>query len=365
MTSTQSRYPRIGTLDGATERDDTAYLDFIEGMRVFNGKHMTPVLWQRYEELAQAFEREFGRKPTSLEDMKQTLDQLPILQAHQRMFRSLQEMRAAALVETYGKRQEELIRELDEWATRGPGTLQLDPNFEYPEYSKTVYFHLQPGGYADHPLAGYIYHYGTKMLFAGTNDNDERQREMVFGTPLPADGNVRRVLDLACACGQSTTAWKERLPNAEVWGIDISAPMLRYAHKRAVDMGLEVHFAQRAAEQSGFESGSFDMVYAFIFFHEIPVEICKAVVREAHRLLRPGGVFVVMDFPSKPGANVKITNPTGEYFRDFDTNDNGEPYASDFVYWDFHGYLREIFGNDVVENVSPKTFLPMRAAWKQ
>ena len=42
--------------------------------------------------------------------------------------------------------------------------------------------------------------------------------------PTPADGRVRRVLDIGCSAGQSATAFKERFPEAEVWGVDNRHP---------------------------------------------------------------------------------------------------------------------------------------------
>ena len=42
--------------------------------------------------------------------------------------------------------------------------------------------------------------------------------------------------------------------------------------------------------------GSVDLVTAYILFHEVPTEAAKAICAEAARILRPGGVFNVVDF---------------------------------------------------------------------
>jgi SAM-dependent methyltransferase len=266
--------------------------------------------------------------------MKPFLDGLPVLQAHQRLFRSSQDMRAVALPETYRKREAELLRELDEAERKGPGRLILDPSLVYPDYFATVEFHRQPGGYAGDPLAGYFYHYGTKMLYFGSNDNDERHQDMIDRAPLPPDGRVARVLDLACAIGQSTTAWKKRIPEAEVWGIDIAAPMVRYAHKRAVEMGSDVTFAQMDAADLRFPDESFDLVFANILFHEVPVDVGGRVVAEVRRVLRPGGIFVVHDV-----GQATDWSPLDAYIRDFIIRDNREPWERDWAGWDFSGAL--------------------------
>lgn len=335
MVDTRAR--RIGTLDGAAEADDASYLDFIEGIRTFSTDRLGPALAERYQALEADFEARTGRKPASVEEIRAELKALPILQTHQRLFRSTQDMRAAMLLETYGKREVELIGELDAFEGRGPGRLILDPTLKLPDYYTAVYFHNQPGGYFNHPLAGYIYHYGTKLLFGGKNDDDSLQRGMVNSVPLPADGRVSRVVDLACAAGQSTTAWKQRLPQADVWGIDIAAPMLRYAHKRAVEMDLDITFAQMAAENLTLPDNSVDIVHCFILFHEVPVDVGVEVLRQVHRVLRPGGLFSVMDVGQAPQWT-----PLDAYLREFIMTDNAEPYERGWAHWDFPGALREV-----------------------
>jgi ubiquinone/menaquinone biosynthesis C-methylase UbiE len=257
-------------------------------------------------------------------------------------------------------RRPELEAELEAAERRGPGSVEYSPSFRLPDYFSRVDYHLQPGGYYADPLAGFVYHYGTKVFFTGKNNNDDVQRELVFGMPLPPDGHVDRVLDLACSVGQSTTAFKERFPSAEVWGIDAGAPMVRYAHKRAVEMGVPVRFAQRLAEETGFPNEHFDVVFAYILFHEVPESVAPRIVAEAHRVLRPGGVFVVVDVRNQDSSKA---TPAQLAIWDYETRDNGEPYMSEYIYSDFNGLLRRTFSS-LNEDALPATFLPMRVAVK-
>jgi ubiquinone/menaquinone biosynthesis C-methylase UbiE len=329
---------QIGTMTAATERDDASYLDFVEGIKVFIASELDPVVWKRAEESFKEFERKTGRKAQGIDDAKHCLDHVPVVASRNRLMRTSQEMMWNGITETYRKRESKLLADLDQADRSGPGSLEYDANFQYPNYFK-VDIHLQPGGYWADPLAGYVYHYGTKIFMQGANDYDDSHRYLVNKVPTPKDGRVNRILDLGCSIGQSTTAFKERFPNAQVWGIDAGGPMVRYAHKRAVDMSMDVHLAQRLAEDTKFPENYFDIVYAFILFHEIPIRVAEQVIREAHRVLRKGGLFVIEDF-----ANSKdFTSPLQPYLRSFDAHDNCEPFSSAFVYCDFPSALQRLF----------------------
>ena len=337
--------PIIGTMAPATESDDARYLDFLEGVRHFEGQRVRPSLKGRYEQAAQEFEQKNGRPPGT-EEARDMMDGITLFQSRSRLWRSSQEQMWRGVIDTYRKREGELMAELDRADQSGPGSVSYDPNFHYPDYFDAYDAHIQPGSYHRDPLAGYIYHYGTKLFYQGFNDTDDVQRKQVFRAPLPVDGKVNRILDLGCSVGQSATAWKERCPGADVWGIDIAAPMVRYAHKRAVDMNLEIHFAQMTSEKLEFPNAHFDVVYAYILFHEIPMPVIRRTVREACRVLRPGGVFTVCDF-GRDGY--RAGTPFSDYTMSFVINGNGEPYARDFCEMDFTAELKQAGFQEAIE----------------
>ena len=155
---------------------------------------------------------------------------------------------------------------------------------------------MQPGGYVGDPFAGHIYHYGTNNFWLGKNYQDEMHGQLAEAVPTPpADGKVLRILDLDCSVGQMSVALKERYPDAEVWGIDVGGPMVRYAHMRAADLGVDVNFAQRLAEDTKFPDNYFDIVTSFLLFHEVTSDAAMKIIKEAHRITRPGGVFFARD----------------------------------------------------------------------
>ncbi|MFN8534203.1 MAG: class I SAM-dependent methyltransferase [Dehalococcoidia bacterium] len=327
---------KLGTMPRAFERDDESYLAFVEGARVFVGT-LEPQLNEAAGAAITRFQHTTGRMPRTVAETKSALDPLPIVASRNRLMRSTQEMMWSGVSETYRKREAELLAELDAADRSSIGSVIWDPNFQYPAYFSSVEFHIQPGSYYADPLAGFIYHYGTKVFFLGQNDKDQVQTGFVNRIPKPPDGAVNRVLDVACSVGQSTTALKQRFVAAEVWGIDAGAPMVRYAHKRAADLGLPIHFRQALAEQTRFPDGHFDLVYSYILFHEVPSALYLPILREMRRITRPGGLVVAVDFASA-GADPP---PIRQYFYEFSRLFNGEPYAADFVRTDFTALMRE------------------------
>ena len=322
------------TIPQPTSRADASYLNFLEGVRDFVLSE-TDGLDHDIDQFFQRLEERRGAKFKDLEQVDEIMDATQVGPMRNRLMRSQQEMQWRRIVETFERRRDELEAELDAFESKGPGKLVLDPDFVVPDYAN-VHFHLQPGGYHKDPLAGFYYHYSTKVFFRGLNDNDAVHKGAAKPTPQPDDGQVHRILDLACSIGQSTTALKDKFPQAEVWGIDHSAPMVRYAHRRAVQLNSDVNFAQRLAEDNKFPDEHFDLVYSMILFHEVPTRIAEQVVREVTRVLRPGGLFVVHDFVSTENST-----PLQLYHRDYDSRYNGEPYAQEFCHCDFPKMLQE------------------------
>ena len=322
------------TLPALAERADAAYLDFVEGFREYIlGKGAA--FEDRLNTVLLTEQARRGQPWDDVEQIREYVHSLPLGRLRDRLSRTQQEMKWFALRRSFESQRAELLAELDRYDARGPGRLELDPNFVHPPYVN-VHFHLQPGGYYKDALSGYLYHYGTKVFFRGDNDHDELHAKLVARVPAPADGRVERILDLACSIGQSSTAFRRRFPSAEVTGIDYSAPMLRVAHRRAAMLGDDVTFAQRLIEKTGYADGQFDITFAFIVFHELPLRIIHETVREAARVTRRGGIFAIYDF-----TGTRDKSPYQRYHRWFDARHNGEPYSQDFCDCDMNAILAD------------------------
>jgi ubiquinone/menaquinone biosynthesis C-methylase UbiE len=115
----------------------------------------------------------------------------------------------------------------------------------------------------------------------------EGVREADAGLLGPVAG--RRVLELGC--GAASGARWLATQGADVVAVDLSAGMLRHAAAAAARSGVRVPLAQCDAMALPFADGAFDIV--FTAFGAVPfVDDSAAVMREVHRVLRPGGGWV-------------------------------------------------------------------------
>jgi SAM-dependent methyltransferase len=267
-----------------------------------------------------------GHRPNSVEAVKEVVLKDPYVATYLRVKRTLQEAYWQRIADSYGLNEKAFQAALATADKSGPGSVRWDPDFIYPDYA-TVDIHIQPGGYTGKPLVGLTYDYGTKVFFGGANDGDVLHHRVATKTAIPQDGKVARALEIGCSIGQFACGLKKRFPEAEVWGTDIGAPMVRYAHWRTIQQNLDVHYAQMPAEDMDFPDNHFDLVVSHLMFHETPIPVIKRVLTEVIRVLRPGGTFVVWDFQTAK-HNV---GGYGTFLGMMDGCDNGEPYAVGFV----------------------------------
>jgi SAM-dependent methyltransferase len=117
-----------------------------------------------------------------------------------------------------------------------------------------------------------------------------------------------RVLETACGAGVGLVKLAIRYPAGTYVGVDGDAYSLELAAERLAANGLseEVRLLHSPLEDIDFD-GEFDVVINNISMHECR-DIDK-VVANTYRALRPGGVFVVSDFPFPDTAEGLQTLP--------------------------------------------------------
>lgn len=209
------------------------------------------------------------------------------------------------------------------------GSLELDERLEIPSNVEAIDVHLMPGSYHQESgeadlRAGSLYDNGLSVFsfgLMGQNLDDIGESIALWAGHKFQGFKPKRILEMGCTIGHNTQPWAKLYPDAEVIGIDVSAPCLRYAHARSQGQGVKVHYKQRNATQTGFEDESFDLIFTSMFLHELPKKDIRAVFAEAHRLLKPGGIMVHYELPPN-----KETTPYDGFYLDWDSYYNYEPF---------------------------------------
>jgi ubiquinone/menaquinone biosynthesis C-methylase UbiE len=216
-------------------------------------------------------------------------------------------------------------------STAGDSTLALDADLALPAWYTDWDIHLQPGGIWSDDRAARVYELGARLVMLGDNDDYEFHR-LFAATALP-DRDYRCIVDLGCGFGKSTAPLKQKHPHADVIGIDLSAPCLRLAVRRANERGLRIHYRQANAIATGLERGSADFVTSTMLLHELPLDVLPGLFAEAARLLMPGGTLRFLDF-----------HYTGDEFRDLAMTEHGtrnnEPYLAPMMAADIGAMAR-------------------------
>ncbi len=136
------------------------------------------------------------------------------------------------------------------------------------------------------------YDFLTRMLSFGRDG--AWKRLLVRGLP---ERKRPRVLDLACGTGDLTLALARKYPFGTVTGLDWNAAMLARAASRR--MPGNVSFVRRDMSRTRFRSAGFDLVTGGYALRNAPD--LAAMLKEIHRLLKPGGVGAFLDFSKSPG----------------------------------------------------------------
>ena len=192
----------------------------------------------------------------------------------------------------------------------------------YPDYYLRT-FHWQTDGWLSERSAR-LYDVGVEFLFGGTADVMRRMAIPPVIEALRVKARPR-ILDVGCGTGRFLSQLSRALPNAKLYGLDMSGPYLLEAS--ALLAGTDTSFIAENAEAMPFAEAQFDAVTSVYLFHELPSDARRRVMREAWRVLVPGGRFVVCD-----SAQLADSGDLEPVLHDFATAYH-EPY--------YKGYLRD------------------------
>ncbi len=158
-----------------------------------------------------------------------------------------------------------------------------------PEYYSRN-FHFQTDGYFSESSAR-RYEHQVEILFNGTAGAMRRLILPPLVSLLPKNA---RILDLGCGPGTSTRYLAETFSKAKITALDLSAPYLKVAQEKLRPYA-KVDFVQGDATATDFKDGLFDAVVSTYLLHELPQPEREKLIKEAWRLVKPGGVLALAD----------------------------------------------------------------------
>jgi ubiquinone/menaquinone biosynthesis C-methylase UbiE len=103
-----------------------------------------------------------------------------------------------------------------------------------------------------------------------------------------------RLIDIACGTGRFLTFVKDNYPRLAVTALDVSPYYLDEA-RRNLRPWSRVEFVEAAIEDAPLLADRYDIATCIYLFHELPAAVHEAAARAIGRLLKPGGLFVLVD----------------------------------------------------------------------
>jgi ubiquinone/menaquinone biosynthesis C-methylase UbiE len=276
-----------------------SYQSFLRAARNYIEASLVPQMHDAYErQVARA-----AQPPADWRGAEALLDRQLEFQLYCWYYRNLQRFKyhrpTHGIFATVERQRTELVARLEATAAATPAVrLRLDPALELPEYFRHVPFHQHTGGVAHDELDGISYEIGRRTTVPAHVDPDGIYR-MLFDS-LPKR-EYARVLDWGTGHGAALLTWQRLHPGSECHGVDLSAPCLKLANQRAAEQGCRVFLSQQDLEHLDYPDASFDLVFFNFMLHELPPANTPALLAEACRVLKPGGLFAGHEFHLRPG----------------------------------------------------------------
>jgi ubiquinone/menaquinone biosynthesis C-methylase UbiE len=143
------------------------------------------------------------------------------------------------------------------------------------------------------PAAGHDWALPLYDPFVKLIGGDQARRTLLESASL-RPGQV--VLDLGCGTGSLAMLTKRDHPAVDVVGLDPDAKALARAKRKAMRAMASIQLDRGFADNLPYGDGRFDRVLSSFVFHHLRRDEKAGMLREARRVLKPGGLLCLLDF---------------------------------------------------------------------
>ncbi len=181
-----------------------------------------------------------------------------------------------------------------DWQDSQKGVYPVDLLFDNPWQN---FFRFYPEVWID---LAYLRDLQVETLFDGVADSMRRrilaplkQGLSVFAS-VPSD--QIKVLDVGCGMGQTLKFIRATLPEASLFGVDLSIVGLQKTKQLFSENSGELPQLTHAnAEDLPYPDNYFHGVSNVFLFHELPAHARQRVIKECFRVTKPGGILTICD----------------------------------------------------------------------
>lgn len=320
-----------------TTHDEGSRQAYVSRLRKYVLSDLQANMGDAYEATVKPkFMAEQGREPENGEEVRDAIADNMSYRMWSSMRYNAQEMVWDSVRESVQRQLPDMISIADQagHSNSHGGSLTLDPQLKMPDYVDSLDVHLMPGCWQDEHTdgdvaQGAVYAQGGAVFRGSLIQLNKRSGVAASVSQWLSikhpQFKPQKILETGCTIGNNLFPYLDIYPDAEMYGVDVAAPCLRYAHARAAARGINAHFFQQNAEKLSFEDETFDLVVSSFFYHETAVEATKRMLAECKRVLKPGGMMVHMELP--PAGHVDAYY---NFVLDWDNEHNNEPHYRDF-----------------------------------
>lgn len=185
-------------------------------------------------------------------------------------------------------------------------------------------FHFQSDGWLSDRSAA-LYDTQVEVLFTGAADVMRRRALKPIAEWMRGrDQRQLAGLDVGCGTGRLLAFLHRAWPGLRLTGLDLSPPYLAEA-RRLIGRTARVKLIEAAAEKLPFEAASVDLAVSSFLLHELPGDVRQQALAEMARVVKPGGLIVIVD------SLQKGDRPEWDGLLDLFPHYFHEPYYADYV----------------------------------